>query len=81
MTIEEFWNAAFLAALHRVGPKQAKKEANEATDLCIQHWQVNMERLGMSHPPKWKDQNVTFVPLSGDEYRRLLRENGDPRGK
>lgn len=41
MKIEDFWNAAFLAALHRLPVAQAKKEADLATDVCIDHWHAN----------------------------------------
>lgn len=39
MRIEDFWNLAFLSSLSRLTPEEAKKQADEATGLAIQHWQ------------------------------------------
>lgn len=38
MTIEDFWNQAFLACLNRLSPEAAKIEADKATQICISHW-------------------------------------------
>lgn len=36
MKIQEFWNAAFLAALSRVPPEDAESQATEATRRAIE---------------------------------------------
>ena len=38
MTIADFWNHAFLAALHRLPVAEAKLEASAATEACLSHW-------------------------------------------
>ena len=35
---KEFWVAAYLAALHRVGPEDALKEADKALGICDERW-------------------------------------------
>jgi hypothetical protein len=63
MTIEEFWNQAFLAALNRVAAKEAKIEADTATELCILHWQ-ELKYKYYQPPMKWQRQDIgaTFIP-------------------
>lgn len=39
MTVSDFWNHAFLAALSRVEPESARREADLALRLAISHWQ------------------------------------------
>ncbi|NMM14941.1 MAG: hypothetical protein HHJ17_15580 [Rhodoferax sp.] len=39
MNVEEFWNLAFIAAMHRLSPAEAEIEANKALDIVIKHWQ------------------------------------------
>jgi len=38
-TYSDFWNGAFLAALHRLPAAEAEKEANNAIEIAIAHWQ------------------------------------------
>ncbi|MBW8373635.1 hypothetical protein [Stenotrophomonas sp.] len=74
MKIEDFWNNAYLACLARLPPEDAEKQASEATNRCIEFWQSNMERRGLhTSAPFWKDQDVTWVPLAGDEYREIIK--------
>ncbi|MDY4284353.1 MULTISPECIES: hypothetical protein [Xanthomonas] len=76
MKIEDFWNNAYLACLSRLPPEEAEKQATEATNRCIEFWQANMERRGLqTSAPLWKDQDVTWVPLSGDRYREILKRH------
>lgn len=63
MTIEEFWNQAFLAALARLPLKRAKKEADDATKLCIAHWQEHDIHWAPNYLTLWKDQKIAQVPL------------------
>jgi hypothetical protein len=73
MTIEEFWNQAFLVCLARVPPRQAKQEADEATAFCIEQWQSKMYEKGIvTNAPRWQDQNIGFVPMHGEDYRSLM---------
>lgn len=89
MTIEEFWNQAFLAALTRLPLKRAKKEADDATKLCIAHWQEHDIRWAPNYLTLWKDQKIAQVPVmlvgneSGEEakaveahHRSRLRARG-----
>ncbi|WP_142124857.1 hypothetical protein [Pseudoxanthomonas sp. 3HH-4] len=62
MKVETFWNNAFLAALSRVPPAQAKVEADEATRLVITHWQEQLYNWGPSITPRWQDQNISEIP-------------------
>ncbi|WP_157664571.1 hypothetical protein [Stenotrophomonas maltophilia] len=62
MNIEDFWNSAFLAALSRLPAKQAKKEADSATDLCIAHWQDQYHNWAPQYLTRWKDQDISSVP-------------------
>lgn len=38
MTVIEFWNSAFLAALSRLPVAHAKEEADLATEACLDRW-------------------------------------------
>ncbi|HGO6128946.1 TPA: hypothetical protein ACK3RK_007544 [Burkholderia cepacia] len=38
MTIEEFWNQAFLSSLTRLAVDDAKKCADEALEIALTHW-------------------------------------------
>lgn len=40
MTIAEFWNQAFIAGLTRLPADQAKKEADAALAIAIEHWRA-----------------------------------------
>lgn len=81
MKIQDFWNNAYLACLARVPPEDAEKQATEATNRCIEFWQSNMERRGVpTSAPLWKDQDITWVPLSGDEYRQIVSRRSSLEG-
>lgn len=56
MKVETFWNKAFLAALTRLPPEQAKKDADLATELCIEQWREMRFRSDSS--ALWKDQDI-----------------------
>lgn len=62
MTIEEFWNRAFLAALSRLPVAEAKIEADRSTEVCIAHWQSNIYNWAVEHPQRWQDQDIAEVP-------------------
>lgn len=63
MTIQEFWNRAFIAALSRLPPKRAKKEADEATQLCIEQWQDQRQNWAPQYLTRWQDQEIDAVPV------------------
>jgi len=62
MNIEDFWNAAFLAALSRLPAKRAKKEADAALDLCVGHWQEHFHHWAPQYKTRWQEQRVANVP-------------------
>lgn len=62
MTIEEFWNQAYLAALTRLPPQQAQADANEATQICIAHWQEHAHRISDPRFSLWQAQPIGGVP-------------------
>lgn len=81
MTIEEFWNQAFIANMHRLPPENAKKAADTALEICIKHW--NSKCYEWAHAPQlWQEQNVGYVNLPEDVgYIHPLhppREDGKP---
>jgi len=45
LTKKQFWVAAYLAALHRVGADDALAEADKALSLCDERWR-NPEYIG-----------------------------------
>jgi len=67
MTIEEFWNMAFLAALGRLPVKRAKKEADEATRECIAHWHANRFNWSLENPSLMQDLNIAKCSKPADE--------------
>jgi hypothetical protein len=67
MTIEEFWNAAFLAALGRLPVAKAKKEADEATKACIAHWHANRFNWSPLNAPLMQDLNIAKCGKPADE--------------
>lgn len=66
MTIEEFWNRAFLASLTRLQADEAKEEADKALQLCIDKWQGNNMNWAL-YPPLWQKQDVAHVPKLRDD--------------
>lgn len=65
MTIEEFWNEAYLACLTRLSAKEAKTEADKALDICINHWNSKCYEWA-SVPQLWQQQHVAYVNLPKD---------------
>jgi hypothetical protein len=61
MTIEEFWNRAFLAALTRLPVDEAVLEANAAVRAAISNWQEHIHDY-VQPGRLWKDQNISGVP-------------------
>lgn len=61
MTIEEFWNSAFLAALHRLPVAEAKKEADDATNTCIDHWHANWNNRSLVNAPRVQEIEIGSV--------------------
>lgn len=76
MTIEEFWNQAFLAALHRLPVPQAKLEADEATNTCIDHWHLNWENRSLVNAPRVEDTPIGSVYKVPDATTGKVREDG-----
>ncbi|QTK46678.1 hypothetical protein [Xanthomonas euvesicatoria] len=74
MKVEQFWNKAFLAALTRLPADEAKAEADQATELCIQHWQSNYRHFAPQYRTRWQDQNVASVPAPLKPSVRLSEE-------
>jgi len=66
MTIEEFWNQAFLAALTRLPVKQAKREADEATQACIDHWHANCFNYSPENSPLVQDVDIARAYQPGN---------------
>ena len=61
MTIQDFWTNAFLTCLRRHEPAEAKKQADEALRLCIEHWQSKQEHWAVV-PHRWQEQDIGWVP-------------------
>ncbi|MDY4386411.1 hypothetical protein [Pectobacterium aroidearum] len=72
MTIEEFWNQAFIACLTRLPVDKAKKEADSALNMCIKHWDSNKEKYTPFYN-KWQNQNVggVFIPVQGAQSKNF----------
>ncbi|MDX3934344.1 hypothetical protein [Stenotrophomonas sp.] len=58
MTIEEFWNAAFLNSLCRLSVEDAKMEADSATEACIKHWNSHRSHYEPTYVIEWKNQPI-----------------------
>lgn len=63
MTIEDFWNQAFLSCLTRLPAEEAMIEADKATEICILHWN-NLHLKYQQPPTKWQKQDIVkvFIP-------------------
>ncbi|WP_263059369.1 hypothetical protein [Pectobacterium sp. F1-1] len=72
MTIEEFWNHAFIACLTRLSVDEAKKEADNALNICIKHWNSNREKYTPFYN-KWQNQNIgdVFIPDEGSQLKNF----------
>lgn len=65
MTIEQFWNQAFLSSLTRLPAEEAKEEADKALDICIHHW--NSKCYDWAPVPQlWQEQHVGYVSVPCD---------------
>lgn len=58
MKIEDFWNQAFLAALCRLPPEEAKADADRSTQICIEHWETARNHRVSPEVALWKDQDI-----------------------
>ncbi|WP_155617034.1 hypothetical protein [Xanthomonas translucens] len=67
MTIEDFWNQAFLSALARLPVEEAKRIADEAVEAGIAHWQQHIHDWSDPGVTLWKDQEISEVPYSSIE--------------
>jgi len=74
MKIEDFWNAAFLAALNRLPAAQAKAEADLATSLCIGHWHANWENRSVANAPRVQDIEIGSVYRPADDTGRVISD-------
>ncbi len=72
MTIEEFWNNAFLAALGRLPVVEAKKEADLATKTCIEHWHRNWENRSPENAPRVQKVDIASVFLPIDSQGKII---------
>lgn len=70
MTIEEFWNHAFIACLNRKTPAEAAREADESTQICIQRWrEPHCRNKWVPNWQHWQNQDISCCqdPQKGDE--------------
>ena len=75
MTIEEFWNQAFISCLIRLPAEEAKTEADKATEICILHWN-SLHAKYQQPPTKWQKQDIgkVFIP----EHTNKLYPGSNP---
>lgn len=79
MTINDFWNQAFISALARLPADEARKEADIATEMCIEQWQKKRCDYAPSFTALWQSQDISLVPTdprrhaisSSDESQKL----------
>ncbi|UXA49285.1 hypothetical protein M0D44_01485 [Xanthomonas prunicola] len=75
MTPDEFWTKAFLAALTRVSPKRAEREALKATRLFEQHLAlVNMHDETISRSSINPDKVCASTEVAS--IKKLLTKEG-----
>lgn len=70
MRIQDFWNQAFIAALSRLPADEARKEADTATEMCIEQWQKRRYNYAPSFTALWQDQDISLVPT--DPRRHVI---------
>jgi len=58
MNIEEFWNSAYIAALSRLPARDARREADLATELCIEHWRSHQQHWEPAYLVRRRDQDI-----------------------
>lgn len=61
MSIEEFWNQAFIACLARTDVLNAKNEADKALDICLNKWK-DYQYEWVHSSQLWKNQPVGSFP-------------------
>ncbi len=69
MTVAEFWNQAFLAALSRVSAREAAREADDALEKCVHMWQPSNQIWLSDHARYWKNHSVVNVPRNRSAKR------------
>lgn len=72
MTIEKFWNQAFLAALQRLPVADAKKEADLATKTCMEHWHKNWTNRSLENAPRVQKVDIASVFLPADKDGNVI---------
>lgn len=77
MIIEDFWNQAFIAALSRLPVAEAKKEADLATNTCIDHWHANWQNRSLENAPRVQDIEIGSVYKPADKDGNVIP--GKPR--
>lgn len=77
MKVIDFWNQAFIAALGRLPAEEARKEADVATELCIDQWQKKRYNYAPSFTALWQDQDVALVPT--DPRRHVVSSDEPPK--
>lgn len=70
MTINDFWNQAFISALGRLPADEARKEADIATEMCIDQWQRRRYNYVPSFTALWQNQDISLVPT--DPRRHVI---------
>ncbi|MCC8613064.1 hypothetical protein LN450_06045 [Xanthomonas euvesicatoria pv. euvesicatoria] len=68
MKIEDFWNQAFIAALARLPVAEAKQEATNALNACIDHWSDDGRQYHPQLPQRWSDAEITSIPRRGKHF-------------
>jgi hypothetical protein len=62
MIISDFWNQAFISALGRLPADEARKEADIATEMCIEQWQTKRYTCAPHFTALWQNQDIALVP-------------------
>lgn len=78
MNVEQFWTAAFLAALHRLPAPDASDEADLATKLCIEKWQPDTTQWRSKFVTRWRKVNIFNVPPTHNGTVREGRASNVP---
>jgi hypothetical protein len=68
MIISDFWNQAFISALARLPANEAKREANIATEMCIEHWHKKRASYAPALTALWQNQDIALVPNDVRKY-------------
>lgn len=76
MTIDDFWNQAFISALSRLPATEARIEADVALEICIEQWQKKRYTYAPSFTALWQGQDVGLVPT--DPRRHVISSDESP---